>query len=513
MRTSTRPQPNALARVIRGRVDQTFDLARRLARQHCPILGDDDTTDMPRPCAIEPVVGDVTEIDGASYGLAFLLAWASDLLDQPVKRDIVATGALRRNGTVEPVEPETISSKIHILQRVARHPMRLFVAVDQQIVAGSDLRPLSKHDLPPSWSLVSVSDVVTTIQEAFPTATCELERRWKGSPRVAAEMAEHILRMTLHHGRASASLQGIERTADILLKVLPSTDSLSRGRTQAAGAIARRLLHLEEPQPIDLRWTDNHRVPLGTRLALHAHALHTAVERGDDTDETLKAALHLIPDPVDDTTDHLPLLTAVGRWYAARLQFDEAWTHLQRSISSALHLHRPDLAAPAVAEALRVASLIKPDGVPDLEQLWWALKEVYGDPYTRQHARRQLVVGLLRARSLSPSRWCQIVAVRDFNAPPYSIQCEDTVEYDWALAVFHNDLRTRGSESLHQLPLPKHTEAAAWLDLGAADADGPYALERLKHSTIGQRYQRLVDDLSRVHRPVHHHEIWKHWIW
>lgn len=513
LHTSTRGQAGDRATMMRGDVDRTFDLARRLARQHCPILGDDDATDLSRPCVIHPLVGEVPRVGGTSYGLAFLLAWASDLLDQPVPTNVAATGLIGRDGSVAPVKPDSLALKIHVLQSAARTPMRLLVARGQQIQQLDLQTPLTEEHLPDGWSLVQVSNVADAIAQAFPDARHHLEARWQRRPTEAREMAEHILRMVLHQGRASASLTGIKNTSEVLLGILPDKDTLSRGRAATAGRIAGRLLHEHDLESLDLCWAEQHPdVPLGTRLALYAHAVHTAVERGDTDHAICDAAQDLVrQEPNEDTTDHIPLMTAIGRWHAARVQHATANTFLIRAIYGALNLHRPDLAAPALVEALRVASLLPDDQTPNLRDLWMAFREVHGDPYTRRHARQRLTLGLLRAHTLNPSRWQAVGAMLPPLPADHWWEVDDCVERAWATAVDHVYRRSRGHRETPPRPDLPHREARAWLELTNPEVEDQDALDQLRHCAT-RRYDRLCLDLFN-NGTADRLQLWRHWVW
>lgn len=344
----------AEGRPVVGDAARAWRVARRVAARELPLLARPEADEAPVPAA-EPLGPgpDDPALDGASFGLAFVLGHWSRLTGVPVAPDLAASATVDEDGRLGRVEG--LAEKLAALRAWAPAVRRVVVAADQPTV-----------DPPPGLTLVRLGTADEAWPLAFETAALHaaLHAAW-ADPATADAAARRFFAVALRsprtHPRWSALAEG-----SALLAASP--EPATRWRARVAHAIASRhagapllLPDGEPPEPL--------RRPF--RVALAAHRVQAANDAAEaDWRPLADAARALLPAPGDEHEDDLRLLGALGRLLGAWGETTRARADLRRAVDGWFALDAPGEATYPVSELLRLAGVARDaDALAEAEAL------------------------------------------------------------------------------------------------------------------------------------------------
>ncbi|MFZ5476831.1 MAG: hypothetical protein ACOZNI_08660 [Myxococcota bacterium] len=443
-------------------------LAGRVAARTLPVLGDPGAiAETPAPRVSRLCPGSrLLAVDGASFGLAFVLAHVSRAVGVPIAHDVAATAIVDPEGRLRPVD--RLDRKLDALRRWAPGVRRVLVAWDQP------------GDAP---ELARARDVDEAVRLAFAEEDLDAApaRRWAADPAAADEAARAFLRLVLGKPPTAVRWRAVARGADLLARVRPSWEA------HVARAIASR--HAGTPMPLpptppDRRLRRPHRVAL---LAHRVQAHHDDASEGWEA--TLAEARAAVAPEGDEHPEDLELLGAMGRLYAGWGRWAEAETLLARAIAGWFDLDRAPEASFAICERARVAGLRG-----DAAALGAAAADASrcaGDPRTSDPARGFLQLALGRAYAILGDVDAARVALADAAAPwPEAYVHLRASRLRWLARLGHDVLAELGALA------GARDEARFAAVLARADAGEATALAELEPDDLRlfERGRRLEPD-------------------
>jgi len=277
-------------------------LARRLAT-------------LARPSALP---GLERQLDGESFGLALFLGLASEVLETSLPADLVASAAIRPDGSLGPVRG--LEAKAEVVARYCPRIRRLLVANGQDDASVAVARDLGLDVVP-----------CRTVGEAFthviPDPTAALVRLGRDArARGRGDPVRAFFHLALGPREAVHEWRPVAEAARIALDEWPDLDEDARSDLDFARAVALRHAGNEGgfrlPSP---RWLA--RLPQPRRLEAIAHAVQQAADAAPtaadaDAAETLARA-HLVRG-LDAFEGHLAILGALARLLAVTGRPDDA---------------------------------------------------------------------------------------------------------------------------------------------------------------------------------------------
>ena len=323
----------------------TVDLARRLVVRDLPILV------APRALSrgtlsLERLFsrGGAALVEGDSLGLAALLAEASRLLARPVPSDLLATVALRSDGSLGPVGG--LGCKINVVARSARGVRRLVVHSSQERDARDEIARLGVclevH------AVHRASEAIQLVFPGVPMATSFPE---------PAHAARHLLRLVLDSSAPLLSWSSVAVAADRLASH-PEVEPGLRWQLAAAARIARR--HNGEGD-ITLDWPNDEQLETlhpNLRLQFLAHVVQSMADGGSDELSGAIERARRIAVAAGEHDAPLRLRGAIGRALAAQRRYDEAASVLEATVASWIEGHDAERASHSLCELVRVLGVL-----------------------------------------------------------------------------------------------------------------------------------------------------------
>ncbi len=370
---------------FRGEAREQVELARTIVPRALPALVEPSALDAVALGARRAVLeaSDPGARDGASFGLAICLAFASRLLDEPIPADLSALARVDESGRCLSVGH--LEAKLDVLSRWALGVRRVLVVRDQCEEADRVNRTIGA-----TLTIVPVESLSEALRAAFGDIEARLRERWAAEPERARRAAKDLLSLArdgyhqlLDWGAVASAARGL---ADRL-------DGDERWMAELADHIASR--HQDAPRAIELHEDWLARQPRPHRLTLWAPLVQSAADGVDEWRSLLNSARAQLAPVGDEHPEDLELAGALGRAHAACYEHDEARTLLERAATGWLALERAHEGSYAVAELVRVA------GVTSDASYGRRVRELFAppvldDPRTTHVARAFLHVALGR---------------------------------------------------------------------------------------------------------------------
>lgn len=321
--------------------------------------------------------GESLGADGASFGLAMLLAVASEWLDTPVPADLVALAALDPTGRTAVVNH--LDQKLTLLRGSALGVRRVLVATAQRDEALRHAGPLE---------VVAVDDAVEALGVAFTGLASRLRARWE-RPDAAEQAAEALLKLALIPPRnKTLHWWALVDCAAHLCDALHDRP-VALERAAFARAIAAR--HAGDAGP--LPWPSAALLAglsPSRRMRCVAQGVQAAADAGHaDVRARAAEALAVLDAQEGHTVEALELRGAVGRALAAVRAYPEARDTLQAAVEGWWALDAEVNASFALCELVRVCGLLD-----DRDGLDHALRRVR--TYASDHPQETLALAFLR---------------------------------------------------------------------------------------------------------------------
>jgi len=245
-------------------------------------------------------------LDGASFGLSFLLSIASCVFDRPLPTDLVASAAIDPTGRVEPVDG--LEEKLRIVRERAPGIGRVLVSVAQGELAERDeLRGLR---------LIRVRSAGEALQQVFGARLSELLIAAGASCEKRSELVQSFFRLTVAGRAAMVDWTPVHEAAKLALKhwgplEADQTAALSFVRMVAARHEGRDA-RVSMP---DTAWLSS--LPAPVRIDVVAHFVQQSADTGSPAPEAARrlAEEHLVRGREAFST-HLRLCGALGRLLA-----------------------------------------------------------------------------------------------------------------------------------------------------------------------------------------------------
>lgn len=443
-------------------------------------------------------------VGGASFGLSFLLAHASFLLEIPLPVDLVASAALGPQGVLGHVR--ALEHKIRGLATLAPQVRRLLVAkVDEEEARGY------VEALEADVEIVAIGTIEEAVEQAFgrgqPLAA------WRETPPEERATRVHSLyRLALADKHLTPRWQAVRTAADAALE-WGLSPGLER-RARFASAVAARHdgdlsveIELPELQEVE-SW------PQPERARRLAHLVQHAADTGQPDPERLLAWSEDLPTGSDAFPAHLKLGGARGRLLASLGRHEEAYdAQLAAALGWVARPNHDGLSFP-LDELYRLASVLDDaNRLGEAEEFFRShqrLISVYGLPYvSQQRARAWIttgrgdterideVTGFLETRRTSSScgvavRWLLWGQRRGFAVRvPESELLRDLDEF-CRVALERAERQTRPVQRLHHTFFARSAESQRAL----------VALDRGINEENEEQASRALEDLRRVQGPL-----------
>lgn len=328
-------------------------------------------------------------LDGTSYGLSFLLASASLLLQVALPPDLVASATLAEDGSLGAVE--ALPEKISLLVGSGLGVGRLMVAASQEESARAAVAACNG-----SVQVLGVRTAREAFAQVFNDAHQRLVQQWS-HPDDIKRAARRLYLMALGSGSPILDWKAVARGADFLLSQLAEGEPAFDEAT-VAGKIAKR--HTGEPSPMP--WPTDaflQRLSRPLRQVHMAHVLQSANDAGTSAlMEIVSSIQKELPSARECYEPQLVLRGAVGRALAALRHYEEASPYLRETVEAWRELGRIQDASYPLCELLRVIGILRDaDALSSLESL---LREFRASPLLSPDSRGFLRLALGRAHTL-----------------------------------------------------------------------------------------------------------------
>jgi hypothetical protein len=291
-------------------VKQARDAARRVDRL---VTVSFDAQAIPRP----------RELRGRSFGLAFVLVMASEVLGVPVPGDVAASATVEPSGEVGSVED--IERKIAVIEREAPRTRKLLVATDQSDAARAAAMEIK---------IVPVASARQAIDLVFGDAFCSFLEKAGSDPGSRSELVDSLFRLALLGRGAAVDWTPVERGAGVALESWRELDINGRWRLEFARAVASR--HEDNRGAMPLPTDDQLKaLPPSVRVSVVTHVVQHCADTGTPAVGAVEefAAPFLVAVP-EAFTPQLKLLGARARLLAITGHPEEALA-LQRELAQA----------------------------------------------------------------------------------------------------------------------------------------------------------------------------------
>lgn len=289
------------------------DAARALPRS-VPVLWTsvrEHQREPPRAACIGSEGGPVTALDGRSFGLAFVLALASKVWNEPVPARWAATAEVDADGRTSAVGG--LEAKISVLTRHAGQVDTLLVASEQEeeagAIAGQDLR------------VVGVESAADAVERVFGDAPWESVEELRSDPRRREELSLSLLRLVMPGHAGFSRWTPVAEAARVALESWPEKTEDEQRRCELARAIALRHEGAQEKALVlsDLHEGWASRLPEPLRTDCLAHLVQQAADTGRPDPGRLEAlAASRLLEGEDATLENLRLRGALGRLALAK---------------------------------------------------------------------------------------------------------------------------------------------------------------------------------------------------
>jgi tetratricopeptide (TPR) repeat protein len=477
---------SSAARVaLTAEVSALLELARGLALSSVPVLDKVRLVPPPWCWSISRVwkMGSkpVDSLDGASFGLAMVLACASSLLDVPLRTDTCALAAIDAGGGLHAVD--ALAEKLAIVSGVALGVSRVLVHPEdvdeaQRVVAGEGL----------GLDIVPARTITDAFHQAFDDIAGRFDRLWSRPERRIAS-AESVFQMALRGENRLLRWDGVAAAAGRLAAVLDPNDpdeADARWKAATAELVARR--HRFDPEVL-IPWPDDDRLgrlPRPTRLKVIAHAVQSAADGPTGYERRYVArAEPFLTRGLEAHPGDVEVMGAIGRALAAVRDYAAARGALREALETWTQLGEINESSRALCEYLRVVGIEGDAGaVTEALERWF--EPFDANPRTDHTSRAfvQLAAGRALVQAGRPEE-----AVRFLAEPP---------GVDWRRTPGHVAAGRLRWLARALAAAGRHAEAAArWRELDvAAESAPPWGPPDMEDNVLLSRLDRALRDGS-----------------
>jgi hypothetical protein len=245
-------------------------------------------------------------LDGPSFGLPFLLALASLVLERPVPPDVAASGVVEPDGSVLPVA--RIDEKILVLACLAPRVGRVLVAPADEEAARAAAREAGT-DL----EIRAVATAAEALQEAFGDELASWGTRAGQDSSARPRIVASLFRLALSGRSHAVSWRPVEAAARAALDGWPDLADGDRRTLEFVAAVAarhdRNAGTLAEPDP---EWLQA--MPALLRIEVVAHFVQQSADTGTpDVASAERLARQHLPPACEAHAGQLRLMGALGR--------------------------------------------------------------------------------------------------------------------------------------------------------------------------------------------------------
>jgi hypothetical protein len=290
-------------------------------------------------------------LDGPSFGLSFLLALTSLVLDEPLPEDLVASAQLLPGGQLG--EVGGLPEKIEIVAREAPTVRRLLVCARQERAARAASRAAGAR-----VEVVGVATAAAAIDATLGSVLVERLVAAGRDPGRRHELVEAFFRLVLLGRRGVVDWSPVARAAAVALAQWDGLDADDRRRLEFAAAVALRHEENRGRLPVlDARWLAGLPAPL--RLTILANYVQQSADAGEPAPARViaEATPHLVRGP-EAFAPHLGLLGAVGRLLAVSGEPARALAHQMEAARGLLERMERESVSFPLAEWYRLAGAL-----------------------------------------------------------------------------------------------------------------------------------------------------------
>ncbi|MCC7542905.1 MAG: hypothetical protein IT379_42205 [Deltaproteobacteria bacterium] len=377
------PNAAAHARPLVDRASRDALAAMRIATTHLPLVATARPLRTATRWSVQLLakvgVGIDRVLDGGSFGLGFVLAAASMLLDVAVPVDVCALAAIDDDARLVPVGG--LAEKLWMLAAWAPAVRRVLVA-SPQAQRAVEIAKSAQLEL----SIVPVENVLDALTVVFPEARTEPDLPSADPTRVRATL-DDVYRVAIEGTPAVIDWSAIARAA----ARLGEHDAVCREpHAREEARIAESIAWRHAGRAHVVVWPSDdflHRYPRPVRLRVLAHVVQSVADapRADVSRWVDEARAHLAP-PNEEHTEDLELLGAIGRALASAGHDDDALSVLNRAVEGWFASWRSDGATHALCELLRLHGA-RPDPRAVGTTIERSVPPVLADPRTSDVAR------------------------------------------------------------------------------------------------------------------------------
>ncbi len=320
--------------------------------------------------------GASAHVDGASFGLAMLLAHASEWLDEPVPADLVALAALCDDGRLARVDG--MAHKLAMVRATALGVRRVVVAADQE-------REARQH-AGDALEVIAVDTAREAVARVFTDLDAKRRARWTEPSAIDAELDE-LFSLVLAPPR-DASLHW-----PAVVDLAASLETLvSEGIARDKAAFARSVAARHAGHTGELAWPSERllsSLPPSVRWRALAQGVQALVDSGhSDVRERVSSVLRRL-DGTDTTRETLELRGAVGRALTQLREYERARVVLSQAVDGWWEIYESGDASRALCELMRLCGV-----VGDAEGVRRAHSK--GRAFERAHSTKRASIAYLR---------------------------------------------------------------------------------------------------------------------
>jgi hypothetical protein len=332
-----------------GSAKASLKLAEQRVTRDLPLLF--EATASPEAWSAERLVtGTERSLDGSSFGLSFCLAFASLMLLVPLPSDLLASAAVTPDGDLEAVDEAGLGRKLALLRDSAPGVRSVLVASENAAYAEGCAR-----DLGAAFRIVPAVSLHAALEVAFPNLIRALEARFEDT-RQQQHAAHRLFELVRDGSSALLSWRGVAASCRFLRGRLPEGSDALR-EAEFAEAVARRHAGEELPCPLHFEWVEGMRREPRLRVIAHLVEHSRFHEPGERQAIREFAERELSGRPLDDGTEDLAALGALGRNYALYREFGAAEASLERALHGYRELGHIDQSSFALSEWIRILGL------------------------------------------------------------------------------------------------------------------------------------------------------------
>lgn len=245
-------------------------------------------------------------LDGASFGLSFLLSIASCVFDRPLPTDLVASAAIDPTGRVEPVDG--LEDKLRIVRERAPGIARVLVSVAQ----GELAQPDDLHEL----RILRVRSAGEALQQVFGARLSELLIAAGASCEKRSELVQSFFRLAVAGRAAIVDWTPVHEAAKLAMEHWGPLESEQAAALSFVQMVAARHEGRDAKVSMpDTAWLSA--LPAPVRIDVVAHFVQQSADTGNPAPEAARrlAGAHLVRGH-EAFSAHLRLSGALGRLLA-----------------------------------------------------------------------------------------------------------------------------------------------------------------------------------------------------